>query len=465
MEIIKNILLSFNYFVGFYYFLLNSFYTIFLVFSFLAILNYLKTLKYLSFQELKIYPQLPPITIIIPVYNEQIVVFRTIRSALAIDYPYTEIIVINDGSTDNTLKLMIEEFKLKKLPFFIYREQIKTYKVLGYYFSEIYPNLIVIDKEKGGKFDAVNCGINIAQSPYVCTVDADSFLEKESLLRLARKILDKKDPVLALGGVVRVLNGVRLENYNVKDIELPKKNLPIFQVVEYIRGFLFGRLGLEKIKGTLNLSGTFTLLNKEALLKIGGFKGDTVTEDLEVILRLHKYYRDKKLPYYIGFIPDPVCWTEVPEKISELSKQRRRWNLGLLQSLWNYRSMFFNPKYGRIGFMVMPFYLLEAMGGMLEIIGYFAVLFSYLLGILSFEFLVLFLFLAVGYGIFLSVGGVFLEEMSFRRYPHWIHVFKLLLYGVAENLGYRQLISLFRFQSTIQFFLGKKKWELVKKKG
>ncbi|ODA43320.1 Glycosyl transferase, group 2 family protein [Thermodesulfovibrio sp. N1] len=465
MELLKSILLGFNYFVGFYYFLLNSFYTLFLLVSFWAIIEYLRNLRFYNFQELKVYPQLPPVSIIIPVYNEKDVVLRTINSALSLDYPHIEVIIVNDGSTDETLGILIEKFQLKKLPFFIYRKRIETSKIKGVYRSQLYPNFLLVDKERGGKFDALNCGLHFAQNPYICTVDADSVLERDAFLRLGRKIIESDIPVVALGGVVRVLNGVKLEEGKVLAIELPKKSLPIFQIVEYIRGFLFGRLGWERLKGTFILSGAFSLFNKEALFKVGGFNGYTVTEDFEIIVRLHKYFRQKKEPYYIGFIPDPVCWTEVPETLSDLSKQRRRWHLGLLQTLWMYKNMFLNPKYGRIGCFVIPFYLLEALGAVVETLGYPVVFLSYFVGILNFEFLLLFLILALGYGVFLSVGGIFLEEMSFRRYPRWSQVFRLLLYGVLENFGYRQFNSLLRFQATFQFLFGYKKWEIVKKSG
>jgi cellulose synthase/poly-beta-1,6-N-acetylglucosamine synthase-like glycosyltransferase len=463
MEILKDFLISFNYFIGFYYATLNTFYTILLLLSFLATVEYLKYLRFYNFQELKLYPQLPPVSVIIPVYNEEEVILRTIHSALSLDYPYFEIIVVNDGSTDETWKILTERFQLKKLPFFIYRKTLQTAEVKGVYRSLVYPNLLVVDKERGGKFDALNCGLNLAQYPYVCTVDADTVLEVDSLLRLGRKILESEVPVLALGGVVRVLNGVKLEESKVASIELPKKALPIFQIVEYIRGFLFGRLGWERLNGTLILSGAFSLFNREALLQVGGFNNLTVTEDFEIVLRLHKHFREKKEDYYIGFLPDPGCWTEVPETLGELSKQRRRWHLGLLQTLWFYKRMFFNPKYGRIGCLVMPFYFFEAVGAVVETLGYPIVFLCYFFGILSFEFLVLFLTLAIGYGIFLSVGGIFLEEMSFKRYPRWSQVLRLLLYGIAENLGYRQITSFFRFQATLQFLLGYKKWEVVKK--
>lgn len=307
MEILKDFLIGFNYFIGSYYATLNTFYTILLLLSFLAIVEYLKYLRFYNFHELKLYPQLPPVSVIIPVYNEEEVILRTIHSALSLDYPYFEIIVVNDGSTDETWKILTERFQLKKLPFFIYRKTLQTAEVRGIYRSLLYPNLLVVDKERGGKFDALNCGLNFAQYPYVCTVDADTVLEVDSLLRLGRKILESEVPVLALGGVVRVLNGVKLQEGKVSTIELPKKALPIFQIVEYIRGFLFGRLGWERLKSTLILSGAFSLFNREALLQVGGFNNLTVTEDFEIVLRLHKHFREKKEDYYIGFLPDPVC--------------------------------------------------------------------------------------------------------------------------------------------------------------
>lgn len=463
MELLKAFILAFNYFVGFYYFSLNSFYSFFLFLALLGTIIYLKKLPYYYILELKSYQALPPISIVIPVYNEESVIIRTVRSALEVDYPFFEVIVVNDGSTDNTLEVLKREFALIELPFFIYRTLIKTAEVKRVYISEKYENLMVIDKERKGKSDALNCGLNFSKFPYFCTLDADSLLERDALLRLARKILDSDKPVIALGGVVRVLNGLELKDGHIERIELPKSILANFQVVEYIRAFLFGRYGIELVRGTSILSGAFSFFNKEVLINVGGFSSKTVAEDFEIIIRLHRYCRDRGEPYYIGFIPDPVCWTLVPEKIAELSKQRRRWHLGLLQTLWLNRGIFFNPRYGVLGLLIFPFYLLEAIGAVVETIGYPVVILSYFLKIVDINFLKLFFVLAILYGIFLNVGGIFLEEMSFKRYPRWSHLFRLLLFGIGENLGYRQLTSLFRFIGTFQFILGYHKWEVIKK--
>jgi len=463
MELLKELILLFNYFVGFYYFSLNTFYSLFFILALIGTFIYLKKLRYYYITELKAYQSLPPITIVIPAFNEESVIIRTVKSALEVDYPFFEVIVVNDGSTDNTLEFLKSEFSLVELPFFVYKKTIPTAKVKRVFISEKYENLIVIDKERKGKSDALNCGLNFSKFPYFCTLDADSILEKDALLRLARKIIDSDKPVIALGGVVRVLNGVEFKNGHLEKIELPRSTLANFQVVEYIRAFLFGRYGIELIRGTSILSGAFSLFQKEALIRVGGFSSNTVAEDFEIIVRLHKHYREIGKPYYIGFIPDPVCWTLVPEKVFELSKQRRRWQLGLLQTLWLNRRIFFRPKYGVVGMLIFPFYLFEAFGATIEVVGYPVVILSYCLGIIDINFFKLFLVLAILYGVFLNVGGIFLEEMSFKRYPGWNHLFRLLIFGVAENFGYRQLTSLFRLIGTLQFILGYRRWEVVKK--
>lgn len=463
MELIYDFIYFFNIFVGIYYFSLNSFYTFFLILALVGTLIYLKKLKFFYIKELLNYQALPPVSIIIPAFNEERVIVTTVKSALDLNYPYFEVIVINDGSTDKTLEVLRQEFDLVPLPFFVYRMIIKTERIKTIYISKKYPNLTVIDKERKGKSDALNCGLNYAKYPYVCTIDADSIIERDSLLRIVRKVIDSSEPVVAIGGVVRVINGINLKNGEIEKIDLPKSTIANFQIVEYIRAFLFGRLGIDIIGGTSILSGAFSFFSREALIRVGGFSSDTVAEDFEIVVRLHKYYKGLGEPYKITFIPDPVCWTIVPESIGELYKQRKRWHLGLLQTLFKHRDMFLNPKYGVIGLIMFPYYLLEAVGAVVEVIGIPVVLLSYYLGIINYEFLKIFFTLAIVYGIFLNVGGIFLEEISFKRYPGWNHLFRLLLFGIMENLGYRQLTSFFRLIATIQFLFGYRRWDVVKK--
>lgn len=453
------IIVGFNYFVGFYYGVVNIFYTVIFTMALFVVLNHLKRIQYSARIDYSYSPQTPPVSIVIPAYNEEEVIVRTVSSALSIHYPDFEVIVVNDGSDDGTLETLVATYHLKKVDL-VYRKLIRTGNVKGFYYNREIPNLLVIDKERGNKADALNCGINASRSPYFCSLDADSVLEKESLLRLMTPIIESTEPVIACGGVVRVLNGTELSDGHVQKIDLPKKALAMFQIVEYLRAFLFGRVGLDAMNSLLILSGAFSLFEKSAVIEAGGYDLANVTEDMELIVKLHERYRRMDKPYRIKFISDPICWTEVPENLKMLSRQRRRWHLGLVETVAKYRHLSFNPKYGRIGTFVMPYYLLvELLSPLVEVLGYAAVFIAYFLGLLSLEFLLLFLTLAVFYGVFLTTSGIFLEEITYRRYPRWGHFFTLLFYGLLENFGYRQVNSLFRVQGMIRFLTGKRDWE------
>jgi len=458
--------LGFNYFVGVYFAVINIFYTLLLALSLVVILRHIRRIRYAPVRDYRASPETPPVSIIIPVFNEEHVVVRSIRSALAADYPSFEVIVVNDGSIDRTLQTVIDAFRLKKADR-VYRSNLATGQVKGFYTCAETPNLLVIDKENGGKADAMNCGINASSCPYVCSVDADSLIERDALMRLMVPVLESNVPVIACGGVVRVLNGVRIKDgIEIGEIDLPEKPLVLFQIVEYLRGFLFGRVGFDAINSVLILSGAFTLFHKPSLLEAGGFKVGNVAEDMEVIVRLHKLRLSQGKPYRIRFVSDPVCWTEAPETVKMLARQRRRWHLGLIQTVCQYREMLLNRRYGRIGMFVMPYYVFfEILGPLVEMTGYVIVPCSYFLGLLDFKFFMLFIVLALFYGVFLSTAGIFLEELTFRRYPRWKHLFRMLFYGVLENFGYRQMNAFWRIQALVRYLVGKRKWEQVQGKG
>jgi cellulose synthase/poly-beta-1,6-N-acetylglucosamine synthase-like glycosyltransferase len=457
--------LGFNYFVGFYYGVVSVLYTVLLSIALIVILRHLHRVKYEPFREYSASPQTPSVSILVPAYNEEKVVIRTIRSALAVDYPLFEVIVINDGSDDGTREAVISAFGLKKIDH-VYRNVLRTVAVRGFYYNPDMPNLLMIDKERSGKADALNCGIAVSRSPYFCSLDADSLLEKDSLIKLMTPIMQSHVPVIACGGVVKILNGVALKDISITEIKLPRRSLPLFQIVEYGRTFLFGRMGWSALNSLLILSGAFSLFSKAAVIEVGGYRKKNTSEDMEIIVRLHEHYLRKKKPYRIKFISDPICWTEVPESMKMLGRQRRRWHLGLLQTLFQNKSMLFNPRYGRIGLLVFPYYLFfEAFGPVIELAGYVVVACSYWLGLVSTDFLLLFLTLAIFYGVFLSIAGVFLAELTYRRYPKWSHLLKLLWYAVLENFCYRQVNSFWRTQAFFQFLRGKTAWEQVQGKG
>lgn len=461
---LTSLIIGSNYFVGFYYGVVNLVYTVLLTAALFAILSHIKRIKYSPIKDLSSSPEAPPVSVLIPAYNEEIHIVSTVSAALSMNYPFLEVIVINDASTDRTLESLIDTLGLYEIDL-IYRDVIKTKPVKRFYYNAHIPNLMVIDKERGGKADALNCGINACHNPFFCSIDADSVLEKDALLRLISPVLESTVPVIACGGVVRTLNGTEIRDGTVESINLPRNTLALFQIVEYLRAFLFGRVGLDAGNAILILSGAFSLFNKAAVLEVGGYSRQNVTEDMEVIVRLHKHCRKKKKPYKIKFISDPICWTEAPETFKMLGRQRRRWHLGLMQSILQHKSVLFNPKYGRLGMFVMPYYFfIEMLSPVVEAFGYSVVLLAYFLGLISFEFFLLFLTLAIFYGMFLSTGAVFLEELTYRRYPKWSHLFKLLFYGLLENLGYRQLNSFWRVQAVCNYFAGKRRWEYVRRR-
>lgn len=452
-------IVGFNYFVGIFYGIVNVLYTVLVSIASISVPFHIRKIKYAPLRENASSTVTSPVSVLIPAFNEGEILFRTIQSTLDLNFPDSETIVINDGSTDNTLDLLIDRYNLRKIDL-VYRNILKTEPVRGFYYTKDIPNLLVIDKERGGKSDALNCGVNASRSPYICSVDADTIMEPDSLLRLMTAVMESPDPVVACGGVVRVMNGIEIENNRITKIALPRKAIGIFQIVEYLRGFLFGRVGLDTIRGTMILSGAFSMFQKQVIVDVGGFDPNNVCEDMEIVVRIHKQQRLQKKPYSVRFITDPICWTEVPETLRQLARQRRRWHLGLIQTMMKYKTMLFKPRYGRVGVLIMPYYFFaEMLSPLVEVFGYAAMIGAFVGGIISLKFFILFLFVAVFYGIFLSLASIFLEEMTYKRYPAWEHLFTLILFGVLENFGYRQINSFWRFQAFLQYIFGESKWE------
>ena len=458
-------IIFFNIAVGVYYGVLNSVYTVLLSIALFSVIRQGSRAKY-GEDRLWLYSnETPPVSILIPACNEEEVIIRTVSSALAQEYPSFEVIVMNDGSEDGTLNLLIETYNLRKVDQ-LYRDILKTESIKGFYYNKEYPNLLVVDKEKGGKADALNTGINISHYPYFCSVDADSILDKFALLKIMVQVVESKVPVIACGGDVRVLNGMDRPEIQENVPELPESSLAMFQIVEYLRSFLFGRIGWNAMGGSMILSGAFSLFLKEAVVKAGGYDRKQVSEDLEIVLKLHRVYAHEKGPYKIDYALDAICWTEVPEKMGQLGRQRRRWQVGLLQACWKHRGMVFNPKYKTLGMFSLPYFLLlESTGALIELLGFVVMTLAYYFGLLSVDYFILFLLLALVYGTFLSIATIFLEEMTIKRYPSWSHLGRLLLYGSIEHFGYRQINAWWRLEGIFKFFFTSYSWEYVHKSG
>lgn len=466
MEIGLTLISWFNYFVLAYYFAANGVYLLLLVLASGMVLTHLSRLEYGRYQK-SIHPSVaPPASVIMAAHNEEANIVESVRSLLNLNYPGYEVIVVNDGSKDSTLESLIKGFGLSRNNV-IYRQTISTSRVKGFYLNPAFPKLIVVDKEHGGKADSLNVGINVSRAPYFCSVDADSVLEESAITRLMRPIIEEPELVKATGGIVRIANGSEVAAGRVARVKLPTDSLSRFQIIEYIRSFLFGRAGLSMLNSLLIISGTFSMFHKKTVLAVGGYLRETVAEDMELVVRLHKYLREQGGRYRINFVPDPICWTEAPKDLRTLRKQRRRWHIGLAETLYIYRGMLFNPRYGRIGLFALPYQLgVELLGPVIEVAGYFVVTLSFLAGFVNEGFFALFLLMAVLVGIFFSIAALFLEELSYRRYQRSRDVLTLLLYGVIENFGYRQLLAFWRTGAVLSFlFTRERKWDYVRKKG
>ena len=396
-----------------------------------------------------------PVSLLVPAYNEEATIGASVRSMLQLNYAEYEVVVINDGSKDGTLEALKHEFALLPVPE-AYWQRIEAKPVRGIYRSTIYSNVRVIDKENGGKADALNAGINASRYPLFCAVDADSVLERDSLRRVIEPFLE--DPcTIASGGTIRIANGCEVDQGFVTRIGLPRRVLPLLQIVEYLRAFLFGRLGFSELNAVLIISGAFGVFRKEAVVAAGGYRHDTVGEDMELVVRLHRIHRQRQRPYRIVFVPDPICWTEAPESLRVLKNQRVRWQRGLSESLSMNLGLLFHRRGGWAGWFAFPFFaLFEWVGPLIEVTGYLFMITGFALGLVSTEAFTAFIVLAFGLGLLLSVSALLLEEMSFHVYPRTSHLFALTGGVLLENLGYRQLNSVWRLWGLLRWISGSK---------
>lgn len=392
---------------------------------------------------------LPEISFLVPAYNEAANIAHTIKNILAISYRYKQIIVINDGSTDSTVKILIDNFQLVPIPM-LYVELIPAQKVKTIYRSKLYPEMILIDKEHGKKYDTLNAGINACQTPFFISIDADTFLDDRAFGLLIRPILTNPNAI-AIGASVRIINGCSINLNTISTFDFPQKILPAMQTLEYLRAFL-ERQGWDFLGGNFVLSGAFAVLKTDVIKLAGGY-ADTVAEDMEIIIRLHRMMKERKELYEIKYLPDPVAWTICPETYKELATQREHWHRGLLDCLWFHRKAFFNPRYGAFGLFIYPFWVYsECIEPFVEVLGYLFILTGYFLGVLSIDYALLFLSVSWGFTSLFTVSCVLLEELSFKKYPSLRTLLLFTLYALCENFWYRQLTLIWRIKGSFVFF-------------
>ena len=459
----SNLILTVNYFVLGYFLVINAVYVVLYLISFAEIADYVRREIFSGFSELFTSNYAPPVTVVVPAYNEEATITESVRSFLTLHYPLHEVIVVNDGSRDGTLEVLMQEFGLYESDQPV-RMQLETAPLRGIYTSPT-ERLIVVDKENGGKSDALNAGICAASYPLVCCMDADIILEEDALLRIARPMIESGS-VAAVGGIIRVANGCEVEKGRLLKVKTPRKPLPTFQIVEYLRAFIAVRTAWSKLNCLLIISGAFGMFRRRDLIMAGGYSGDTVGEDMELTTRIHHVLRENDRKYRISFVPDPIAWTEVPDTLRVLRRQRDRWHRGLIDTLVRHRRMLFNPRYGTVGLIAMPyFFIFEFLGPVIELLGYVAFVAGVALGVINGPFALAFFLAAVGLGVLLSTAAVFLEELRLERYPRSWDLIKLTLYGVLENFGYRQLNTLWRTMAIVSFLRNNTDWGAMERKG
>jgi cellulose synthase/poly-beta-1,6-N-acetylglucosamine synthase-like glycosyltransferase len=405
----------------------------------------------------------PPISMLVPAFNEEATIVESLRSLLTLAYPELEIVVVDDGSTDTTMEVLTRSFDLVQVhP--IYARRIDTAPVSGIYRSRNNPKLIVARKENGGKADALNAALNLATGTLVCSLDADTLVEEDALQRLVRPFL-RSDRVVAAGATIRVANGCLVRNGRLAEIRSPRTPLAGIQAVEYLRAFLFGRVGWNRLGGNIVISGAFGLFRGENLRSIGGYEHG-VGEDMELIVRLRRRGYEDDIAREVEFVPDPVAWTEVPESLRVLGRQRDRWHRGLSDTLWRHRTVMLRPRYGALGMVLFPvFVIIEWFAPVVEAVGLLILIAGLLLGVVEMQVAILFFSVAYGLGLLLSIIAILLEEISFRRYGGPRDRAWLLLWAVVENLGYRQLTVWWRLRGIFGFLRGDLTWGAMERQG
>ncbi len=405
-------------------------------------------------------PFAPMITVIAPAYNESLSIVENIKALLTLYYPNFEIVVVNDGSRDNTLELAIEAFDLEKVTYIV-DYKIPCQEVRGIYKSrkKAFNNLTIVDKLNGGKADALNSGINIAKGDYFISIDVDSIIDPYALQKMIKPFLEEPHrKVIATGGVIGIANSCKIVDGQLVEIDVPSNLWARFQVIEYNRAFLMGRMAWSRLDGLLLISGALGLFDKEVAIGCGGYYTKTVGEDMELVVRMREYMARQKIEYKVGYIPDPLCWTEVPSNLKVLGRQRNRWTRGSIDTLFIHWNIFFNPKYGFMGMVSHPFWVFfEWLAPIIEFLGivYFVVI--AFLGNPNWPFFFVMLFFVYSFAITFSTYAILYDVLSYNRYKKKRMILKLLLTAWIEPIVFHPLVVYWALRGNFDYFIRKKR--------
>ncbi|SFA53282.1 Glycosyltransferase, catalytic subunit of cellulose synthase and poly-beta-1,6-N-acetylglucosamine synthase [Pedobacter suwonensis] len=447
---------------------LLSCYLLFAGFSIGEIRNYLRKNSFTDYGVLAGSTQAPSISILAPAYNEGANIIENVRSLLSINYTNLEVIIINDGSKDDSLAKLIEAYHLYKADFFI-DGQIETKEVKGVYRSRkiVYKKLIVVDKQNGGKADALNVGINVSNNNYIVCIDVDCILEQDAILKLAKPFLENtKERVIATGGVIRIANSCIVENGRLLKVKLPRQFLPRVQTLEYIRAFLLGRMAWSRLNGLLLISGAFGAFDKDIVIKCGGYNHKTVGEDMELVVRMRRYMQENRIPHKVSFIPDPLCWTEAPSTFKILGRQRNRWTRGTIETLQMHKIMFLNPKYGILGMLSYPYWLFfEFLAPLVEFFGFIAFIIFACFGLIQWSFFFGLLLFIFSFGFLYSVFAILMEVFTYNQYKTNKNLLLLILTAFLEPLIFHPFVVWSAVKGNIDLLRKKNSWGEMTRQG
>ena len=390
----------------------------------------------------------PGVSLLVPAYNEEVGIVTSVQALLSLRYPRHEVVVVDDGSSDATFERLRAAFDLVAIPRQIPQDVPIRARIIDVHVPrDGRTRLVLVRKENSGRSEAINVALNAATEPLVAMIDADSILEPDALLRVTQPFADDPIRMVAAGGAIRPVNGSRVVSGRIVKVQMPSPWLARIQVVEYLRAFLLGRTGWSRFGALILISGAFGLFRRDVVVEVGGLDPDSIGEDFELVLRIHRRLHDEKRDYRVGFIPEPVLWTEVPSTMKVLRNQRRRWHRGLWETLWAYRGMVLRPRYGKVGLIALPYYwVFELFAPLLELFGIIIVPLALVLDVVNIPYAILFLSLAYGLAILVTLSAMAAEEWSFHRHERWRDLGLTLVASVLENIGYRQLTVWWRLE-------------------
>ena len=452
----------------FYYasFIMGS-YVVLAVLSAREMKGYLRKNSYVDYRQILVSPNAPSVSILAPAYNEEATIIENVRSLLSLHYSNFEVIIINDGSKDRSLETLIEFYELQLVDFAL-NPQIATKRLLGVYKSKnpAYSRLTVVDKENGGKSDALNMGINISSKDLILCIDVDCIVEQDAILRMVKPFMDEGKRVIAAGGVVRIANSCEVRDGRLIKVNLPDKLIPRFQVLEYIRAFLVGRMAWSRVNGLLLISGAMGMFDKEIVIKVGGYNHNTVGEDMELVVRMSRFMHEIRQLYRVVYIPDPLCWTESPSGTQILGRQRNRWTRGTIETLWTHKDLFFNPRYGILGMLSYPYwFFFEWLAPILEFMGVLFFITLACMGQINWEYSMILMGMVYFFAVTLSTISILFEELSYQQYTSGRDILKLLVVALIEPLVYHPLTVYWAIRGNIDKITGKTAWGAMTRAG